>query len=72
MSAGAENGSRRITRATPLEDLPQFVSVEELAAWLGIGRSLAYDLVRRGVVPAVRFGRLVRIPRSALAALVSP
>lgn len=37
-----------ITRNTPLEQLPELLSVNEAAAWMGIGRGLAYDLARRG------------------------
>jgi excisionase family DNA binding protein len=57
-----------ITRQTPLEELPQFLSVEEFCAYLDIGRSCAYELVRTGKIESVRFGKLVRIPRYALEA----
>ena len=55
-----------VTRHTPYEDLPQFLSVEEFRAFIGIGRSTVYDLLRREELPCVRFGRVVRIPRDAL------
>ncbi len=38
------------------------LTVEEAARRLGIGRSLAWQLVREGKLPSVRLGRLVRIP----------
>ena len=38
------------------------LTVEEAARRLGIGRSLAWALVRKGELPSVRLGRLVRIP----------
>ncbi|MBW3591044.1 MAG: helix-turn-helix domain-containing protein [Actinobacteria bacterium] len=41
-------------------------TVEEVAELLRIGRSAAYEAVRRGQIPALRFGRRLRIPRSAL------
>jgi len=43
------------------------ITVPEAAAMLGISRNFAYELVRRGELPAKRFGekRLV-IPRAAL------
>lgn len=43
-------------------------SVLEAAALLGIGRTAAYDLLRRGAfpVPAVKVGGLWRIPRRPL------
>ncbi|MBS1819604.1 MAG: helix-turn-helix domain-containing protein [Acidobacteria bacterium] len=59
-----------ISRHTPVADLPELLSVEEAATWLGIGRSLAYDLVGRGDLASVRLGRLLRVPRAALAAMV--
>lgn len=38
----------------------------EARAYLNLGRSTLYDLVRRGELPAVRFGKVLRIPREAL------
>jgi excisionase family DNA binding protein len=49
--------------------LPLFLEVEEAAKFIGIGRSTAYDAVRRGEIPVVRFGRRLRVPRGALLAL---
>lgn len=42
------------------------LTVEEAARRLGIGRSLAWRLVRDGELPSVRLGRLVRVPERAL------
>lgn len=42
------------------------LTVEEAARRLGIGRTLAWRLVRDGELPSVRLGRLVRIPERAL------
>lgn len=42
------------------------LTVEEAARRLGIGRTLAWRLVRSGDLPSVRLGRLVRVPRGAL------
>jgi len=47
------------------------VSVTEAARLLGIGRTLAYDLVTRGDLPAVRLGRRVLIPRHAIDTLLA-
>jgi len=56
-----------ISRTTPVEDLPQFLSVEEFGAYLQIGRGLAYELARTDPrFRTVRIGRLLRIPRAAL------
>lgn len=56
----------RITRATPIEQLPQYLAVEEFCVFTKIGRSAAYDLVRRGELEHVRFGKIIRIPRRVL------
>ncbi len=42
------------------------LTVEEAARRLGIGRSLAWELVRNGDLPSIRLGPLVRIPVRAL------
>lgn len=46
------------------------VSVEEAAELLGISRGLAYELVRRGELPALRLGRRLVVPRRRLLALI--
>ena len=46
------------------------MSVEEAGETLGISRSLAYDLVRRGELPSLRLGRRLVVPVRALEALV--
>lgn len=48
------------------------VTVEEAAKILGISRSTAYECVHRGELRAVRLGRRLVIPRSALADLLGP
>ena len=48
------------------EDLPVFLTVKEAALLLRLKRSTAYELVRRGEIPAIRLGRFIRVPREAL------
>jgi excisionase family DNA binding protein len=55
------------------EDLPEFLTVEEAAEVLRIGRTAAYMLTRRWRdsdgregLPVERLGRLLRVPRAAL------
>ena len=42
------------------------LSVEEAAAVLGVSCTKTYELVRSAMVPHVRFGRVIRIPRQSL------
>ena len=55
-----------VTRTTPLVDLPEFLSPDEFRAYVGLGRSTVYDLLRRDEIPHVKFGRCIRIPKTAL------
>jgi len=47
------------------------LKVEEAAVAMSLGRSKAYELVRRGLLPSVRLGRSVRIPVAALEAWIN-
>jgi len=57
---------------TELDELPPVLDVPTAAKVLGIGRSLAYDLVRRGEWPTtvLHIGKLIKIPSGPLLALV--
>ena len=46
------------------------LTVEEAAALLGISRTTAYESVRRGEIPARRFGRRVVVLRHELEDLI--
>jgi excisionase family DNA binding protein len=46
------------------------LTVEEAADVLGISRSLAYELVRRGDIPSLRLGRRIVVPIRGLETLV--
>lgn len=48
------------------EDLPELVTVEEMGAYLRVAPSTAYELVKTGAVRSLKFGRLIRIPKTAL------
>ena len=54
-----------------LDDLPLVVKVEDLMPILGIGRNMAYDLVRCGQIRSIRVGRKIRVPRDAMPAYLS-
>lgn len=45
---------------------PLTITVERAGQLLGISRGLAYDLVRRGDIPAVRLGRRLVVPAHAI------
>jgi excisionase family DNA binding protein len=46
------------------------VTVEEAAAMIGISRALAYELVRRGVLPHLRLARRIVISRRAVERMI--
>ena len=46
------------------------VTVPEAAAMLGISRNFAYQLVREGKLPSIRFGKRILIPIAALTKMV--
>jgi excisionase family DNA binding protein len=46
------------TRRSPLTSL-------EGASYLRIGRAMIYELLRRGEISSVKFGRLIRVPKVA-------
>jgi Helix-turn-helix domain len=65
-----------MSSAVPLDELPDFLTVEEAAAVLRIGRTSAYLLSQRwrfsggeSGLPVVRVGRQLRVPRAALVRL---
>lgn len=41
-------------------------SVPEAGRMLGIGRNAAYEAVKRGEIPSLRFGKLLRVPLAVL------
>lgn len=56
---------------TSIDQLPLVLSVEQLAAVLGIGVNNAYQLVRSEVIRSVRIGRQYKIPKGALEAYLT-
>ena len=53
-----------------MNDDALLLTVPETAKLLRISRNLAYELVARGELPAVRLGRVIRIPRDELTARI--
>ncbi len=50
----------------PVAEDAVLLTVKEASALLRISRNLAYDLVARGEIPAIRLGRVIRVPRASL------
>jgi excisionase family DNA binding protein len=53
--------------------IPVMLDVPEAARLLGVGRILAYDLIRAGrwPTPVIRVGRLVRVPSGPILELLA-
>ena len=49
-----------------MDEKPKTLSVPEAGRWLGIGRNASYEAARRGEIPTIRIGRLLRVPVVAL------
>ena len=59
------NQPLQISRRTPFEDLPGFLTVDELSLYLGNSRGLCYERLNRGERSSIKFGRLIRVPTPA-------
>lgn len=57
-------------RCRSIEDLPLFLTIEDLMSVLEIGRNSAYDLARSGQLHTIRIGKQIRIPRDAIVAFM--
>jgi excisionase family DNA binding protein len=47
------------------------ITVEEAARLLGISRGLAYEMVRVGRIPSIRFGKRLVVPKAALEKMIN-
>lgn len=52
-------------------DEPLTLSVQTAAEMLGLTRSSAYEAVRTGQIPSIRFGKRIVVPRAALNRMLS-
>lgn len=50
----------------PYEEWPELLTPDELRHILRVSRNTTYELLRRGEIPHLRFGRQIRIPKTAL------
>ena len=53
-------------KKSPMVDNRLCITVPEAAAMLGVSRNFGYELVKRGELPVIRFGKRLLIPRVAL------
>jgi excisionase family DNA binding protein len=51
-------------------DQPLFYRVEDVARMLSISRSEAYSLIYKGEIPSIRIRSMIRVPATALKAMV--
>lgn len=49
-----------------MDNAPDVLTVEQMRKILGIGRTAAYEVVRRGKIRTIRAGRLIKVPKLAL------
>jgi hypothetical protein len=71
--------SAHVTRQTPISDLPELLTVDEYAAFWGCARTTVYLQIQAKKIPIVTLGnpselyphgKVIRIPRAAIAAMV--
>jgi excisionase family DNA binding protein len=55
-----------IKRTIPYDELPELLTPAEVQAYLNLSRNSVYELLRRNELEHVRFGRLIRIPKTGL------
>jgi excisionase family DNA binding protein len=51
---------------------PAMYRVADVARLFAVSKSAAYAMIRRGELPAVRFGGAVRVPRDVVEAMLCP
>jgi excisionase family DNA binding protein len=56
-----------IDRHTPYDELPEWMSIDEVRAYLDTGRSATYEAARSGKWPLLKVGRIERVHKSAFA-----
>jgi excisionase family DNA binding protein len=61
---------RRLIDRNDVSRPPRTITVEEAARLLGISRSTAYECVKSGEIPSIRFRRRIVIVSSAVDAML--
>ena len=52
------------------DDLPDILTIPEVAAFLRIGRNPAYDAAQRGEIPTIQLGRRKIVSKASLGAML--
>lgn len=52
------------------EDLPDILTVPQVARFLRVGRQVVYRMIRERRLPAMKFGRAIRISKRAFGAVL--
>jgi excisionase family DNA binding protein len=55
-----------ITRYTPIDELPTFLSVEEFSAFTGVQRNTVYKMIAEKALKTIKLGREFRINKEIL------
>jgi len=54
-----------------LENYPDVLTVFEAAKLLRLGKNATYEAIRRGIIPSLRIGRRIVVPKTALERLLA-
>ncbi len=52
------------------DDLPDVLNPLQVAHFLGVGRNTVYQNLRTGLIPSIKIGRRVLVPKAALRRLL--
>ena len=58
--------NKKVRRATTLDELPDFCSLEELAGLFQVSRATVYRMAEREQIPCLRIGRRIIVSREHL------
>lgn len=56
----------QVTARTPYEDLPQQLTPKAFSIAAGVSIWTIYEQIKAGTLPAKKYGRSIRIPKTAL------
>ncbi len=58
--------NKKVKRATSLDELPDFCSLDELAGLFRVSRATVYRMAEREQIPCLRIGRRIIVSREHL------